>query len=179
MVVLPLVPVTPISRSLVDGRPYTAAAAGAISARTDATRTWGAATSTKRSTNRAAAPADTAAGAWSWPSVVLPGTQQKRAPAVTWRLSWVTEVTLDAEIAADLDGGDRVADLVEQHARNLYRPGAGGGDAGGAAGVAGGGGTAPRVAGGWTASVVGGGIRMARRAYCMIREKTGAATCPP
>ena len=36
---------------------------------------------------------------------------------------------------------------------------------------------APAAAGG--GATAGGGIRSSRRAYCMIRAKTGADTCPP
>ncbi len=87
VVVLPLVPVIPASRSSAVGSPQNRAAIGAIAARASATLTWGTGSSSSRSTTRAAAPASTAAGANSWPSRVAPGTQKKSVPSCARVLS--------------------------------------------------------------------------------------------
>ena len=42
-------------------------------------------------------PRATASAAWSWPSVVAPGRQQKRSPGATRRLSWAIPRTSAAE----------------------------------------------------------------------------------
>ena len=87
VVVLPLVPVTPTTRSSRVGSPQKRAASGAIAARASATTTCGTASSSSRSTTSAAAPASTAPGAKSWPSVLPPGTQKNSVPGPTRRLS--------------------------------------------------------------------------------------------
>ncbi len=92
VVVLPLVPVTPSTANRADGSPQAAADTGPMAARTEATCTSAAtARPSRRSTSRAAAPAATAAGAWSCPSATEPGTQQKRSPGPMARLSCVTD----------------------------------------------------------------------------------------
>ena len=78
VVVLPFVPVTPTIARSREGSPWNTDAIGPIAARTDGTRTCGTATSTHRSTQSAAAPADAASGAKAWPSARRPGT-----PALT------------------------------------------------------------------------------------------------
>src|SRR5215207_10503181 len=97
-VVLPAVPVTPTTYNSCDGSPQNAAATGPSARRTSGTTSWGACTwgvgSVRgRSTSRATAPASSAAGARSWPSTRVPGTQQNSAPGRTARVSWVTAVT--------------------------------------------------------------------------------------
>jgi hypothetical protein len=81
------VPVTPTSSSRRVGSPKKTSAATAMATRESGTTTCGTATSTGCSTTSAAAPAATAPGAWSWPSVLAPGTQKKRAPLATRRAS--------------------------------------------------------------------------------------------
>ena len=80
VVVLPLVPVMPITASSRLGWPYSASAASAIAARAPATRSWGTGTGRNRSTISAAAPRSTATSAKSWPSARKPGTQTCSAP---------------------------------------------------------------------------------------------------
>ena len=87
VVVLPLVPVTPTTRSSAVGSPQKRAASGAIAARASATTTCGTATSSSRSTTSAAAPASTARAANSCPSTFSPGTQKNSVPGPTLRLS--------------------------------------------------------------------------------------------
>ena len=87
MVVLPFVPVTPTSASSIVGSPWKAAASGAIAARASATSTSGTPRSSGRSTTSALAPASTAPGANSWPSLLIPRTQKNSVPASTARLS--------------------------------------------------------------------------------------------
>src|SRR4051812_9029913 len=87
VVVLPFVPVMPTTSSSAVGSPWKRAAAGAIAARALSTRTSGTPRPSGRSTTSAAAPRSTAAGAKSWPSAVNPGTQKKRNPGSTLRLS--------------------------------------------------------------------------------------------
>ena len=87
MVVFPFVPVTPTTLSSAVGSPWKVAASGAIAARASATLTSGTPSSSGRSTTSAEAPASTAAGANSWPSLLRPVTQKKRVPSLTARLS--------------------------------------------------------------------------------------------
>ncbi len=87
VVVLPLVPVTPSTRSSAVGSLQNRAASGAIAARASATTTWGTWTSSSRSTTSAAAPAAAAAGPNSCPSTFSPGTQKNKVPGPTLRLS--------------------------------------------------------------------------------------------
>jgi len=87
VVVLPLVPVTPITFSSAVGSPQNAAANGAIAARALGTTTCGTSTSSCRSTTSAAAPASTTAGANSCPSRFSPTTQKKSVPGPAFRES--------------------------------------------------------------------------------------------
>jgi hypothetical protein len=87
VVVLPLVPVIPTTARRAVGSPWKRAAAGAIAARTERTRTSGTPRPRGRSTTSADAPAWTAAGAKSCPSARKPGTQKKSVPATTSRES--------------------------------------------------------------------------------------------
>ena len=87
MVVLPLVPVMPITPSSEVGSPLKAAAIGAIAARASSTRAWGTSSSSGRSTTRAEAPASTAAAAKSCPSVRSPGKQKNSVARPARRLS--------------------------------------------------------------------------------------------
>ncbi len=87
VVVLPFVPVTPTTSSSIVGSPWKAAASGAIAARASATSTSGTPSSSGRSTTSALAPAWTAPGANSWPSLFIPRTQKNSVPASTARLS--------------------------------------------------------------------------------------------
>ena len=81
---MPVIPATCSSRV---GRPQKRAAIGAIAARASATRAWATSSDSSRSTTSAVAPACTAAGAKSCPSVLLPGTQKKSVPAPAFWLS--------------------------------------------------------------------------------------------
>ncbi len=83
MVVFPLVPVIPATRSVAVGSPLKRAAAGPMAARTSSTTTSGTPRPSDRSQTSATAPRSTASGAKSWPSAVNPGTQKKSAPGVT------------------------------------------------------------------------------------------------
>ena len=87
VVVFPLVPVTPTTRSSPVGSPQNRAAKVAIAARASPTTTCATGRSSSRSTTRATAPASTAATAKSCPSVFSPGTQKNSAPGTTFRLS--------------------------------------------------------------------------------------------
>ena len=86
MVVLPLVPVTPTTRSSREGSPYQREAMSAIARRTEGTMTCGASTPVSRSQTSAAAPASTAAAANLCPSNESPGTQKKSVPSATSRV---------------------------------------------------------------------------------------------
>jgi hypothetical protein len=87
VVVLPLVPVTPITGRRAVGSPWNAAAARAITARTSSTSTSGTPSPSGRATTSPAAPRATASGAKSCPSRVKPGTQKNSVPGATARLS--------------------------------------------------------------------------------------------
>ena len=87
MVVLPLVPVMPTTRSSAVGSPWKRAAACAIAARMSSTCTSGTPSPSGRVTTSAAAPRATASGAKSCPSRVKPGTQKNSVPGSTVRLS--------------------------------------------------------------------------------------------
>ena len=87
VVVLPLVPVMPTTRSSAVGSPWKRAAACAIAARMSSTWTSGTPSPSGRQTTSAAAPRATASGAKSWPSRVKPGTQKNSVPGCTVRLS--------------------------------------------------------------------------------------------
>ena len=78
VVVLPLVPVTPITRNSAVGLPWNAAASGPIAARTLGTTTSGTSRPSGRSQTTAAAPRLTASAANSCPSTTNPGTQKRR-----------------------------------------------------------------------------------------------------
>src|SRR3954451_20833647 len=93
VVVLPLVPVTPTTRSRAVGSPWKRAAATAMAERTSSTSTSGTPSPSGRWTTNAAAPRATASGAKSCPSRVKPGTQKNRVPGPTSRLSKVRPVT--------------------------------------------------------------------------------------
>ncbi len=80
-VVLPFVPVTPMTDSERLGSPQSRAATGPSAARTSGVTTCGTSTPSSWSTNSATAPAPTASPARSWPSLRLPRTQQNIAPA--------------------------------------------------------------------------------------------------
>ena len=80
VVVLPFVPVTPMTPSRAVGSPYSRAAAGAIAARTEGTTTSGTPSPSGRSTTSAAAPRAMASGAKSCPSRVKPGTAKNSVP---------------------------------------------------------------------------------------------------
>jgi hypothetical protein len=67
--------------------PKNTSAATAIDARVDSTTSCVTATSTGRSTTSADAPAATASAASSCPSTRAPGTQKKRVPSCTRRVS--------------------------------------------------------------------------------------------
>ena len=83
VVVLPLVPVMPTTRSSAVGSSWKRAAAGPIAARTSGTTISGTPRPSGRSTTSATAPRSTASGAKSWPSAVKPRTQKKRLPGRT------------------------------------------------------------------------------------------------
>ena len=83
VVVLPLVPVIPTTRSSAVGSPWKRAAAGPIAARTSSTTTSGTPRPSGRSHTSATAPRSTASGAKSWPSAVKPRTQKKSVPEET------------------------------------------------------------------------------------------------
>ena len=87
VVVLPLVPVIPTVVRRAVGSPASAAAAGAIAARTSSTRISGTPRCSGRCTTSATAPRAIASSAKSWPSRVKPGTQKNSVPGVTSRLS--------------------------------------------------------------------------------------------
>ena len=87
VVVLPLVPVIPATRSSAVGSPWKRAAIGAIAARASATTTCGTSRSSSRSTTSAAAPRSSAPAANSCPSARSPTTQKKSVPGSTVRLS--------------------------------------------------------------------------------------------
>ena len=63
-----------------------------------------------------AAPRATASAAWRWPSVCSPGTQQKRAPAATRRLSKSTARHRGRRrVAPDVTDGDPVEEFGDHH----------------------------------------------------------------
>ena len=83
VVVLPLVPVMPATRSSAVGLPLKRAATGAIAARASATTTCGTRSSgSSRSTTSAAARRSTAPAAKSCPSAFSPTTQKKSVPGL-------------------------------------------------------------------------------------------------
>ena len=97
VVVLPSVPVTPMTVSSRPGWPWRAAAARASEARASSTATMGASPGRwrhdprlPRSTTTAAAPAASASARKAWPSTVKPGTATKSAPGATRRESCST-----------------------------------------------------------------------------------------
>ena len=85
--VLPFVPVIPTTCSCKLGSAKKRAAIGPMAARALGTISCGISSARRRSHTSAAAPAVTAAGAKSWPSLRKPGTQKKSAPGRTARLS--------------------------------------------------------------------------------------------
>ncbi len=118
VVVLPLVPVIPTTGSRAVGSPWNRAAAGAIAARTDGTRTSGTPRPSGRSTTSATAPRATASRARSCPSRVKPGTQKNSVPGRTSRVSWARSAIStsppaprisSSSIGGSLDGARRSA----------------------------------------------------------------------
>ncbi len=88
VVVLPSVPVTPITSRLWLGRPNHASAASASARRVRSTISCGTATPvSSRSVTTAVAPRWTASGTKSWPSTWTPGTAKKTLPGPTSRES--------------------------------------------------------------------------------------------
>ena len=86
VVVLPLVPVTPVTTSSRDGSPYQRAAISASARRADGTMTCVIAGSATCSHTSAPAPAAAARAANSCPSARSPGTQKKSVPSPTSRV---------------------------------------------------------------------------------------------
>ena len=90
----------------------------AVRASPGRTITWGTSWSTGRSEMSATAPRLTASAAKSWPSVVVPGRQQKRDPARTFLLSSSTEVTCtEATSPTSMDDVDLFEQQVHPHFR--------------------------------------------------------------
>ena len=82
-VVLPLVPVMPISIIFSAGFPKNSDAIYELAMRTSSTSTCGTSMDSSRSTTSATAPFATACGAKSWASMRRPGVQKNSAPGVT------------------------------------------------------------------------------------------------
>ena len=118
VVVLPLVPVMPTTRSSAVGSPWKRAAAGPIAARTSGTSTSGTPRPSGRSHTSAAAPRSTASGAKSWPSARKPGTQKNSVPGRTRGCS--------SRPGPDLDLGGRPSPISSRRfmaRRSLGAPG--------------------------------------------------------
>ena len=97
VVVFPFVPVTAATRSSRDGLPKKRDAATGIAARTSGTKSCGSGRSSGWSTTKAAAPSAAAVAAKACPSAFRPGTQKKRAPSVTERVSYArSEISIEA-----------------------------------------------------------------------------------
>jgi len=93
VVVLPLVPVMPMSTSDAPGSPYQARASSIAASRASVTTSCGTSTGWRASTTAAAAPRAMASGTKRCPSDCEPRTATKSAPARTSRLSAVSDVS--------------------------------------------------------------------------------------
>ena len=98
-VVLPLVPVTPVTSRRRQGCPCTAALAGPSARRTESTTRFGTLAGSARSVSRPTAPAETASPAYRWPSSAAPGMHANSAPGPTSRLSCSTSRISGATVA--------------------------------------------------------------------------------